>query len=173
MLIQASLGDREAALASFAEIEGHAPAEGAGREKATIGYWAGLGICVEALILLGERSKAAAMRSLLEGVIEQGVVVLPYTHRLTRVGAALAAWADGDWDAAQAHLDRSESDAAMCRDMIQAADIKRFRSMMMLDRAEPADLEGARELLQAAAAEYKLIGMPRHVAIVGEMQKAG
>jgi class 3 adenylate cyclase/tetratricopeptide (TPR) repeat protein len=173
MLIQASLGDREAALASFAEIEGHAPAEGAGREKATIGYWAGLGICVEALILLGERSMAAAMRSLLEGLIEQGVVVLPYTHRLTRVGAALAAWADGDWDAAQAHLDRGESDAAMCRDMIQAADIKRFRSMMMLDRAEPADLEGARELLQAATAEYKLIGMPRHVAIVGEMQKAG
>jgi hypothetical protein len=89
------------------------------------------------------------------------------------VGAALVAWADGDWDAAQAHLDRGESDAAKSRDMIQAADIKRFRSMMMLDRSEPADLEDARELLQAAAAEYKLIGMPRHVAIIEEMQKAG
>ena len=178
MLIQASLGDREEALASYAEIERHAPAEGAGREKATNGYWAGLGIAVEALDLLGERSKAAAARALLEGVIEQGVVVLPYTHRLTRVSAALAAWADGDWDAAQDHLNRAGSDAAMCRDMVQAADIKRFRAMMLQDRAqeggvEAGDTVAVRELLEAAAAEYKLIGMPRHVGIVEEMLKAG
>jgi hypothetical protein len=177
MLIQASLGDREAALASFAEIERHAPAEGTGREGATIGYWAGLGIAVEALILVGERSRAAATRAPLEGLIERGVIVFPYAHRLTRVSAALAAWADGDWGAAQVHLKRAESDAAMCRDMVQAADIKRFRSMILLDRAREGDIEAGdavavRELLEAAAAEYGLIGMPRHVALVEEMRKA-
>jgi hypothetical protein len=105
-------------------------------------------------------------------VIDQGVVVFPYAHRLTRVSAALAAWAGGDWGAAQEHLNRAASDAAMCRDMIQAADIKRFRSMMLLDRAQEGDIEAAGELLDAAAAEYRLIGMPRHVAIVEEMRKA-
>jgi hypothetical protein len=172
MLMQASLDDREGALASFAEIERHAPAEGAGRQRATIGFWAGLGIAIEALILVGERSTAAATRPLLESVIDQGVVVLPYLHRLTRVSAALAAWADADWGAAQEHLTRAESDAAMYRDTIQAADIKRFRSMMLLDRAQDGDVEAAGELLEAAAVEYKLIGMPRHVAIVEEMRQA-
>ena len=167
MLIQASLGDHDAGGASFAEIERHAPAEG---ERATIGYWTGLSIAVEALILVGELSTAASTRALLDGVIETGVVVLPYTHRLTRASAALAAWADGDWEAAQEHLGRAEADAEMYGDSIQAADIKRFRSMMLLDRAQAGDIDAAGELLKEAAAEYGRIGMPHHVALVEEMR---
>ena len=167
MLIQASLGDHDAGGASFAEIERHAPAEG---ERATIGYWTGLSIAVEALILVGELSTAASTRALLDGVIETGVVVLPYTHRLTRASAALAAWADGDWEAAQEHLGRAEADAEMYGDLIQAADIKRFRSMMLLDRAQAGDIDAAGELLKEAAAEYGRIGMPHHVALAEEMR---
>jgi tetratricopeptide (TPR) repeat protein len=173
MLIQASLGDRDAAISSFAEIERHAPGKD---QRATLGYWAGLGIAVEALILIGERSKAAATLGLLERVLENGVVVLPYAHRLTRVSAALAAWAGGDWEAAAAHLTMAEGDAEMFGDLIQAADIKRFKSMMLLERAQAAglragDTESARRLLEEAAADYARIGMTRHVAMVEEMRQ--
>ncbi len=58
----------------------------------------------------------------------------------------------------------------MYGDSIQAADIKRFRSMMLLDRAQAGDIDAAGELLKEAAAEYGRIGMPRHVAMVEEMR---
>jgi class 3 adenylate cyclase/tetratricopeptide (TPR) repeat protein len=168
MLVQASLGDREGALESFAEIEQHEPEAGG---RATIGYWCGISIATEALIMIGERRRAAALRPLLNRVLESGVVVLPYTSRLIRTSAALAAWADGDWDGAQEHLRQAEADAEMCRDMVQMADIKRFKSMMLLDRAQPGDIDAGYGLLDEAAADYVLIGMPRHVAMVEEMRK--
>jgi len=163
MLVQASLGDGEAAMASFAEIDRHRPAPA---ERATLGFWAGLSIAVEALILLGERPKAAATRPLLDRAIEAGVVVLPYTNRLVQVSAALAAWADGDWLAAQEHLAHGEVDAGKSGDLIQDADIKRFRALMLLDRSAAGDIDVAGQLLREAAEEYGRIGMPHHVAVV-------
>jgi class 3 adenylate cyclase/tetratricopeptide (TPR) repeat protein len=165
-LVAAYRGDRETALMAADAIERETPAPG---DRATIGFWSACVNVPETLIMIGERERAAKFRPLLERTIEAGAVSLSYTTRLVQLGAALAAWADGDWDAAQAHLAKAEDRARDIHDDIQGADIKRFRAMMLLDRNEAGDAEAADRLLRAAAAAYAEIGMPRHLALTEEM----
>jgi hypothetical protein len=47
--------------------------------------------------------------------------------------------------------------------LLEQAEIRRFHSMMLLDRAAPEDRENARTLLGEALETYTQIGMPRHV----------
>ena len=148
MLIAAYDGDIEAAKAAFKMVENDRPIPG---QSATVGAWSAYVNVVEALILVGEKEKAAALRPILQHIIDVGAVSLGYTFRLVQLAAGLAAWADGDFDAAEAHLAQAEADAAMRRDEVQAADIKRFRAMMLLDRPSEVDGRAARELLEAAA----------------------
>ena len=166
MLVAAYRGDSDAAIAAFARLESDRPVVG---EPATIGAWSSYINVVEALILIDEREAAAAVLPILRHIIESGVVSLSYTARLVQTAAGLSAWAGGDWSAAQEHLVQAEVDAARRHDEIQAADIKRFRAMMLLDRHADADVAMARELLASAAEDYTRIGMPRHVGMVGEM----
>ncbi len=166
MLVAAYRGDAEAAMTAFKTVENDHPVPG---QPATIGSWSAYVNVVEALILVGEKEKAAALRPILQHIIDVGAVSLGYTFRLVQLAAGLAAWAGGDLGAAAAHMDRAEADASMRHDEVQAADIKRFRAMILLDRPGTLDMPAARELLEAAAADYRRIGMPRHVAMVEEM----
>jgi hypothetical protein len=62
-------------------------------------------------------------------------------------------------------------------DEIQGADLKRFKAMMLLDRAADGDVDGAksgdieaaRQLLGEADAAYAELGMPRHQALTSEL----
>jgi hypothetical protein len=165
-LVAAYRGDRDTALLAATEIEREMPAPGG---RAPIGFWSACVNMPETLVMIGEKERAARFRPMLQLTIEAGAVSLSYSARLVQVGAALAAWADGDWDAAEEHLAIAEGQARAINDEIQAADIKRFRAMMHLDRAEAGDVDAARELLARAAAEYAEIGMPRHQALTMEM----
>jgi class 3 adenylate cyclase/tetratricopeptide (TPR) repeat protein len=173
-LVAAYLGNREGVLTALAEIEREIPAPGG---PATIGFWSGCIAVPEALVMIGDRERAAKFRPLLDRIIESGVVSLSYHARLARAGAALAAWADGDWDAAQEHLAMAQSVAKAKGDEIQGADLKRFKAMMLLDRAADGDVDGAksgdieaaRQLLGEADAAYAELGMPRHQALTSEL----
>jgi class 3 adenylate cyclase len=166
MLIAAYDGDIDAVMTTFKTVENDRPVPG---QPATVGAWSAYVNVVEALILVGETEKAAALRPILQHVIDVGAVSLGYTFRLVQLAAGLAAWADGDPAAAEAHLAQAEADATMRRDEVQAVDIKRFRAMMLLDGRSEVDGGAARELLETAASDYQRIGMPRHVAMVREM----
>ena len=123
--------------------------------------------------MIGEKERAAKFRPLLDRVIGAGAVSLSYTTRLVRVGAALAAWAGGDWEAAEEHMAIAERRARDIGDDIQGADIKRFRAMMLLDRGATGDMESADELLGQATTAYAEIAMPGHEALArGMLQQA-
>ena len=92
--------------------------------------------------------RAAATRPLLNRVIEAGVVTLAYSGRLVQTAAALAAWADRDWAAAEVHLAQAAADAGAAGDEVQGTDLQRFKAMMLLDRAQAGDFVAARELLR-------------------------
>jgi hypothetical protein len=165
-MVAAYRGDKDTALQAAAAVERELPPVG---QSAPIGVWSACIIMPEVLVMMGEREHAAEFRPLLDRVIETGAVSLSYTTRLVRVGAALAAWADGDRAAAEQHLAIGESRAKAIGDDIQDADIKRFRAMMLLDWARSGDVEAARRLLGEAAAAYAELGMPRHQALAETM----
>src|SRR5258708_29549391 len=104
-------------MAAFKTVENDRPVPG---QPATVGAWSAYVNVVEALILVGEKEKAAAIRPILQHIIDIGAVSLGYTFRLVQLAAGLAAWADGDPAAAAAHMDQAEADAAVRPDAPQA-----------------------------------------------------
>src|SRR5258708_26122661 len=97
-------------MAAFKTVENDRPVPG---QPATVGAWSAYVNAVEALILVGEKEKAAALRPILQHIIDVGAVSLGYTFRLVQLAAALAAWAGGDLDAAESHMGQAEADAGM------------------------------------------------------------
>jgi hypothetical protein len=48
---------------------------------------------------------------------------------------------------------------------LEQAEIRRFRAMMLMDRAAAGDDERAQTLLREALENYADIGMPRHIVM--------
>src|SRR5258708_2441866 len=130
MLIAAYQGDKEAAMAAFKTVENDRPVPG---QPATVGAQSAYVNIVEALILVGEKEKAAALRPIVQHIIDVRAVSLGYTFRLVQLAAGLAAWADRDLDAAEAPLAPPEADPAMHCDLVPAAAIKRVLARLLLD----------------------------------------
>jgi hypothetical protein len=85
--------------------------------------------------------------------------------RFPQTIAGIAAAAAHNWDAAEGHFQTAMLQAESFPNVLEQADIRRFRAMMLIDRAAQGDREGARALLNDALQSYHRIKMPGHVEL--------
>jgi hypothetical protein len=96
-------------------------------------------------------------------LVGTGAVTLWGLSRFTQTIAGLAAAAAHHWEAAEEHFQTALQQAESLPDVLEQAEIRRFHSMMLMDRSAPGDREKAQTLLREALESYQRIGMPRHV----------
>ncbi|HEY2124608.1 MAG TPA: AAA family ATPase, partial [Chthoniobacterales bacterium] len=130
------------------------------------GSWLLLALAVEGLVMLGEQEQAAGLYQMTHELLATGAVALWPVSRLTHTIAALAACAAHQYEAAEEHFQISMRQAESFPHLLEQTEIRRFRAMMLIERAAPGDREEAQELLRQALASYTRIGMPRHLEIV-------
>jgi tetratricopeptide (TPR) repeat protein len=155
-------GQRTAALSLFDEKSAWMPRAG---QKNPRGSWSMLMMVIEGFAILGERVRAAELYPLARELLNTGAVVLGPICRLTQTAAGIAATAANQWESAEAHFQTAMQQAGSLENSLEPADINRFRGVMLLDRAAPADHEKAQLLLNEAQKTYQQVGMPRHIAL--------
>jgi tetratricopeptide (TPR) repeat protein len=153
-------GDRDGAFAILDQKRTWLPHSG---QHNTRGSWFMFALVIEGLAMLGERGQATALYPLVSDLLETGAVALWPIHRFTRTIAGIAASAARQWEAAEEHFQIALNQAEAFPDRLEQAEIRRFHTMMLIDRAAPGDRETARTLLKEALETYERIGMPRHV----------
>ncbi len=166
---RAYLGDRIGALALLDEAHGVLPS--AGRPN-TGGAWNMLLLVIEGLAVLGEREKVAALHHLVLELLTTGAVWTWTAPRFVRTAAGIAAAAAGEWTAAEHHFEVASQQAGVFPQWLEQVDIRRFRAMMLLDRARASDRATVRALLGEAAEHYGRFGMPRHRALTERLLAA-
>ncbi len=121
-----------------------------------------LALVIEGLVMLGEQAQAGQLYPLARELVGTGAVALLPLFRFTQTIAGVAAAAAGQWEAAEDHFQIAMQQAESFPDRLEQAEIRRFRAMMLMDRASSGDREKAQTLLGEALETYTLIGMPRH-----------
>jgi hypothetical protein len=124
-----------------------------------------LTLVIEGLVILGEQLQAAQFYPLVGELMDTGAVVLWSSSHFTQTIAGIAAAAARHWETAEDHFQIALQQAESFPHLIEQAEIRRFRAMMLIDRDAPADREKARMLLTEALESYERIGMPRHVEV--------
>jgi DNA-binding SARP family transcriptional activator len=126
---------------------------------------------VDGLTVLGEWDRAAALYPIVVDVFERTGVVTPAYEdgRLYERAAGIAASAARRWDAAEQHFRRAIQQAAKLPHRLEEAHSRRFYAAMLLRRDSPGDPEHARQLLAQAVADYRRMGMPRHITLAEAM----
>jgi tetratricopeptide (TPR) repeat protein len=153
-------GDRNGALAILDERRALLPRSG---QTNTAGSWLMLALVIEGLVMLGEHSQAGQLYPLVCELICTGPVVLWLIIRFTQTIAGIAAAAARQWDAAEDHFQIAMQQAESFPNLLEQAEIRRFRAMMLIDRAAPGDREKAQTLLREALETYTQIEMPCHI----------
>src|ERR1700691_3943155 len=121
--------------------------------------------------MLGEREQAARLYPLVRELIETGAVVMLWPiFRITQTIAGVAA-AARQWQAAEEHFQIAMRQAESFPERLEQAEIRRFHSVMLLERGAPEDRENARTLLGEALETYTQIGMPRHIEMIPALAK--
>jgi tetratricopeptide (TPR) repeat protein len=154
-------GDKAAASALLRDRRSWLPRSG---EPNAMGSWWMLAEVIEGLVMLGEKSHAGQLYSLARELINTGAVVLWPIFRFTHTVAGMAASAAQDWEAAEDHFQTAMHQAEAMPHRLEQAEIRRFLSMMLMDRARPGDRKRAQRLLSEAIENYEEIG-PRHSEI--------
>ena len=113
--------------------------------------------------MLGEHSQAGQLYPLACELAGTGAVVLFPISRFMHTVAGVAAAAARQWEAAEEHFQIALQQAESFPNVLEQAEIRRFRAMMLIDRAAPRDREKAQTLLREALETYTQIGMPRHI----------
>jgi tetratricopeptide (TPR) repeat protein len=152
-------GDRNGAFALLDEKRALLPHS---RQPSTAGSWLMLPQVVEGLVMLGEQEQAAPLYPLVRELTETGATTLWPISRLTHTIAGVAAAAAHEWEAAEGHFQTALQQAESFPNLLEQAEIRRFRAMMLLDRIAPGDRQTARTLVSEALETYTQIGMPRH-----------
>jgi tetratricopeptide (TPR) repeat protein len=153
-------GDRDAALGILEEKRTQLPHSG---KPNAAGEWFMLSLVIEGLVMLGEQEKAAQLYPLVCDLVDTGAVVLWSISRFTQTIAGMAAAAARQWQAAEEHFQIALQQAESSPNVLEQKEIRRFRAMMLIDRAAPGDREKAQTLLNEALQSYERIGMPRHI----------
>jgi hypothetical protein len=83
--------------------------------------------------------------------------------RFTHTVAGIAAGAAHEWETAENHFQTALQQAESFPYRLEQGEIRRFRAMMLIERAAPGDRKKAKTLLRDALESYTRIGMPRHI----------
>jgi hypothetical protein len=124
-----------------------------------------LALVIEGLFILGEHSQARELYPLTRELVATEAVALWPIFRFTDTVAGMAAAAAREWKAAEDHFQTAMQHAQSFPHLLEQAEIRRFHSMMLMDRAAPDDREKARRMLADARETYMRIGMRRHSEI--------
>src|SRR6202011_4487868 len=122
-------GDRDGALVILREKREWLPVSG---RKNARGAWWMLALVVEGLLMLGERAQAGQLYPLASELLATDAVALWPILRLTQTILGVAAGAAGQWKTAQGHFKIALEQAASSPDLLEEAEIRRFRGMMLL-----------------------------------------
>ena len=129
------------------------------------GAWWMLALVIEGLVMLGRQAQTVELYPLARELVEIGVVTLWPIFRFSRTTAAIAAAAAHQWETAEEHFHVALQQAESFPYVLEQPEIRRFRAMMLLDRAAAGDREMARKLAGEAMAVYSRIGMSRHIEL--------
>jgi tetratricopeptide (TPR) repeat protein len=155
-------GDQDGALAILLEKRTWLPLSGKPNVR---GSWLMLALVIEGLVILGEQSQAGQLYPLVRELVGTGAVALWPIYRFTHTIAGIAAGAARQWEAAEDHFQTAMQQAESFPQRLELAEIRRFRAMMLVNRAAPGDRKKAQKLLREALETYSSIGMPRHSEI--------
>ena len=134
----------------------------------TVGKWEQLLNVIEGRAALGDRDAAAGHYTLVvEGLSTGGVMTLHL--RLWQMVAGIAAACGQQWDAAQEHYETALKQAHNLPHKIAQPEVRRWYAQMLLDRNAPGDRDKALTLLGEAIAQYRTIGMPKHLEMAERM----
>jgi hypothetical protein len=161
-------GDRAGALAILEKNRALLPVSG---QENFRGSWWMLALVVEGLVMLGEQAQAGLLYPIVRELIDTGAVVLWPISRFAQTIAGLAAAGAHQWKAAEEHFQIAMDQAESFPDRLEQAEIRRFQSMMLRDRAAPGDRKTAQTLLGEALETYTQIGMPRHIEMTQALAK--
>ena len=161
-------GDRAGALAILEKNRALLPVSG---QENFRGSWWMLALVVEGLVMLGEQAQAGLLYPIVRELIDTGAVVLWPISRFVQTIAGLAAAGAHQWKAAEEHFQIAMDQAESFPDRLEQAEIRRFQSMMLRDRAAPGDRKTAQTLLGEALETYTQIGMPRHIEMTQALAK--
>jgi eukaryotic-like serine/threonine-protein kinase len=159
---KAYLGDRAGALKLLQERRNMLARSG---RTNSYGAWALLMAAIEGLYVLGEGEKVAALYPLARELIDSDTIWVWIVSRFPQTIGGIAAAAAHHWDIAEEHFQIAMRQAESFPNVLEQADIRRFRAMMLIGRAEPNDRERARALLNEALRTYQHIGMPGHAGL--------
>ena len=162
ILIGAYLGERPAIDAERLPRAGRA--NGAGR-------WGLLFALVEACAVAGERARAAELLPLVREAVATNARYAWCFGYVEKV-AGIAAAAGERWDEAEEHFANAEQQASELPHRLELAEIRRWRAWALQRRAGAGDRRRADELQAAAGSAYRELGMPRHVTLVGQTERA-
>jgi class 3 adenylate cyclase/tetratricopeptide (TPR) repeat protein len=125
---------------------------------------------VEALIVLGDRERAAALYPSVVGAVRRSESVCGhyYDGRLFERVAGQAAMAGQRWHDAETHFRVALEQAERIPHRVEQAHTRRWYGQMLLDRDEPGDATKASRLLEDAEELYGQMGMLRHQALCHE-----
>jgi tetratricopeptide (TPR) repeat protein len=158
----ALVGRAGEAVELFEQGRASLPVEG---EVSSLGAWNTLFGFAEALYLAGRRDDVAAMRPLMDAALALGEWWDTIDCRGPQTRAGIVAAAGRRWDDAERYYRAAAEQAEKLPNHVEAADVRRFHAMMLLDRGEPGDADRAREMLEGAREAYGRIGMGHHRAI--------
>ncbi len=156
MLVQAYAGKPEA-LEQVPHIE--LPRVG---EASHIGQTAGLLFLVEALAVLGEDERAAALYPLLAEPLKW-VKIGCFGAMMPETAAGISAAAGRQWDNAAAHFETALRYAEDVPHKLEQPQVRYWYAKMLVGRGEEGDHEKARSLLDKSVSEFTALGMPRHL----------
>src|ERR1700738_565639 len=132
--------DRPGAMAILHENRAWLPVSG---QQNIRGSWWMLALLIEGLVILGQQSQAGQLYPLTRELIGTGAVTLWTIFRFTQTFAGVAAAAARQWEAAEEHFQTAMQQAESLPYLLEQAEIRRFRAMMLIDRGAPGDSEKA------------------------------
>jgi tetratricopeptide (TPR) repeat protein len=135
----------------------------AGQENQLGSWYAGMAT-LQAAALLGLRERCAALYDCAVQLEQAGSHVL-WSFGLAATQAAIAAAAGGHWDLAERHFDAAAARAESIGDLLDQAELLRWRAQARLWRDAAGDRAEAAALAEAARDAYAALGMKRHVGL--------
>ncbi|HEY5775433.1 MAG TPA: AAA family ATPase [Xanthomonadales bacterium] len=142
----------------------------AGQEN-PIGSWVAGMAMLETAAVLGMRAECAALYACAVQLSEAGsrvVINLGLAEKL----AGIAAAADANWPLAEQHFDTATAQAEGMGNVLELAELLRWRAQTLLWRNAAGDRDLARKLLTRAGESYAAIGMKQHVAVADGLMPA-
>ena len=114
---------------------------------------------IEALVLMDQPEKAAALYPAMRDIVASGVAVQNFTYGFHERFAGVAAAAGRDWEAAEDHFQEALQLAEDLGHRVEQARVPYWYARMLIDRDESGDRARAKEILAEARTLSESMGL--------------